>query len=160
MARLIALALSLACLVGPGHAGGEPSLLLSASTDRPAEIGGLWKYSPGDDPTWAAPDFDDGGWILASPLIKNGGHDLEGWQGVGWFRRWVHLDSGLAAEGLALVHMQFGASEIYVDGRLVQRYGRIAAAAEEEYTDIDRMPRFAGRPNDWHAAPRLSAPLL
>ena len=92
-----------------------------------------WKYSPGDDPRFADPQFDDRAW----ETIPNTAFDLDhlpknGWQGIGWFRLRVQVAPEAANEQLALLMWHWGASEVYLDGRLINRFGTVGASATTE----------------------------
>ncbi len=91
-----------------------------------------WRYHPGDDPAWAEPGRDDSGLALVEPALHEAAETPGGWPGIGWFRRRVRLpvEAGEIALGLYLV--QAGASEIYLDGREVARFGTVASSVAEE----------------------------
>ena len=90
-----------------------------------------WLYSPGDDPAWSAADYDDSKWSsIPDTSLARGRMPKEGWDGVGWFRLHFTVDQDLAYEALGLEITQSGASEIYLDGRLVQSFGTIGASRE------------------------------
>ena len=92
-----------------------------------------WKYAPGDDPQFADPQFDDRAWeTLHGTAITLDRIPKSGWNGIGWFRLRLQVDPALANQPLALALVHFGASEIYVDGKLVQRFGTVAATPETE----------------------------
>ena len=119
----------------------EASLLVlntdSFKEDKPVELGKLeWKYRAGDDPNWANPQTDDTTWASVAPssqpLIVMATN--EDWKGIGWFRLPINIDESLVNHLLSLAIKQGGASEIYIDGNLVQSYGRVAASASEEET--------------------------
>jgi serine phosphatase RsbU (regulator of sigma subunit) len=55
-----------------------------------------------------------------------------GWQGIGWFRLRLRVDPMLASQPLALVMVHYGASEVYLDGKLVQRFGKIGTTPDME----------------------------
>ncbi|MFI5159908.1 MAG: ATP-binding protein [Sphingobacteriales bacterium] len=84
-----------------------------------------WKFHPGDNPQWARADFDDSHWQLADPgtdvtkfsQLKNAG--------VGWLRLHIKTDSSLARQQIMAWVSQYSASEIYLDGKLIQQYGFI-----------------------------------
>ena len=105
-------------------------------------VSGKWKYHPGDDSSWAHPDLDDSDWENAFPLLKPGKMPASGWPGIGWFRLHVGADSTLWNRPLAVACKQYGASEVYLDGQLLQSYGRIGADGIEIATDIDQSPRL------------------
>ncbi len=100
-----------------------------------------WKYHPGNDSTWAAPEYDDRAWEHASPLLQRGEHPPSGWSGIGWFRLHVRVDSTLWHMPLALYIMQAGASEVYLNGDLLYRFGIVGASPQEERAFQDRNPK-------------------
>ncbi|MFN0109477.1 MAG: SpoIIE family protein phosphatase, partial [Blastocatellia bacterium] len=97
-----------------------------------------WKYSPNDDPRFADPQFDDRAWetlngtAITLDGISKSGWPKSGWRGIGWFRLRLQIDPALANQPLALAMAHFGASEIYLDGRLVQSFGTIGATPKTE----------------------------
>jgi signal transduction histidine kinase len=93
---------------------------------------GSWKYHPGDSLHWADPNYDDSGWQTADPYEIGREFSDEGWPGIGWFRRWVELDSSLLGQTLGLVLQQLGASEIYLDGKLLYTFGKVSSEASTE----------------------------
>ncbi len=109
---------------------------------------GLWMYHPGDQPAWAAPAHDDAAWETAATLLDPDALPRSGWPHIGWFRLHIRADSTLGDEPLALTFdRQYGASEIYLDGRLISQFGRIGSSANDEETD--RVPE----PRVFHLAP-------
>jgi signal transduction histidine kinase/DNA-binding response OmpR family regulator len=82
-----------------------------------------WKYMPGDQPEWADPGWDDNDWKSIDPTRDI--HDLPAlWQHeIVWLRLNLSADSLLAFEPLALFIEQTGASEIYMNGELIGKYG-------------------------------------
>jgi serine phosphatase RsbU (regulator of sigma subunit) len=92
-----------------------------------------WKYAPGDDPAWADPQFDDRAWeTLNGTAITLDSIPKSGWRGIGWFRLRLKVDPALAGQPLALVMVHYGASEIYLDGKLVERFGTVGTTPEAE----------------------------
>jgi signal transduction histidine kinase len=85
-----------------------------------------WQFHPGDDPQWANPDFDDSNWKLADPGTDITKFDQLKNAGVGWLRLHIRADSGIAGQQIMAWVSQYSASEIYLDGRLIQRYGYIS----------------------------------
>ena len=55
-----------------------------------------------------------------------------GWNGIGWFRLRLKVDESLTNQQLALIMDHWGASEIYVDGRLIKSFGKVGATPESE----------------------------
>jgi signal transduction histidine kinase len=93
---------------------------------------GAWKYHPGDSLHWADPSYDDSGWQTADPFEIGREFTAEDWPGIGWFRRWVEVDSSLLGQPIGLVLQQLGASEIYLDGELLYLFGQVSADADVE----------------------------
>jgi signal transduction histidine kinase len=92
----------------------EPDTLLSG-----------WKFHPGDDPHWANPGFDDSQWQPADPGTDITKFDQLKNAGVGWLRLHIRADSALTKERILARVSQYSASEIYLDGKLIQKYGYI-----------------------------------
>ncbi len=92
-----------------------------------------WKYSPNDDPRFADPQFDDSAWeTLNDTAITLDNIPKSGWQGIGWFRLRLKIDDALVNQQLALIMDHWGASEVYVDGKLINRFGKVSASPETE----------------------------
>ncbi|RKU08110.1 hypothetical protein C6503_23285 [Candidatus Poribacteria bacterium] len=109
-----------------------------------------WKYHPGDNPEWASPTFDDTAWKSASTLLSRKELSEKEWQGIGWFRLRVSVpDERLWHTPLALhVLFQAGASEIYLDGELIYKFGTVGTRKEEEKPYWERNPQvisFSGK---------------
>src|ERR1700744_2185688 len=85
-----------------------------------------WKFHPGDDPHWANPDFDDSQWQLANPGTDITKFDQLKKAGVGWLRLHIKADCALTRQRILAWVSQYSASEIYLDGKLIQRYGYIS----------------------------------
>jgi serine phosphatase RsbU (regulator of sigma subunit) len=101
-----------------------------------------WKYHAGDDPSWANPQFDDSDWeTLNSTILQAEKLPASGWNGIGWFRLTVNVDENVLKENISLRLQHFGASEIYLNGRLIRKVGVIGDVA-----DVEMNPRFAPIP--------------
>lgn len=88
----------------------------------------FYTFHAGDDTAWAQPDFDDSGW----ERIKNGTFPWDRWEGIGWLRFILEVDSTLWNVPLALSMDAAGAVEFYLDGELVHRIGKVGTTKEEE----------------------------
>jgi signal transduction histidine kinase len=82
-----------------------------------------WKYHPGDDLRWKEPSFSDTDWTLFRTDFSLDSISPDAWKGIGWFRLKLSIDSSLYNQLLALVITHYGASEVYLDGKLVNQYG-------------------------------------
>ncbi|NKB66740.1 MAG: response regulator [Candidatus Latescibacteria bacterium] len=132
-----------AILSGPMRAGAqpEPVRLTAPSLDQSLNLTGPWKYRPGDRPEWAQADYDDQDWSTA-PLDLRPADRPAHWPGIGWFRLWLRTDAGLGEQSLAVVCEQYGAAELYLDGRLLHRWGQVSSDPAQERTDQDLTPRI------------------
>ncbi len=101
-----------------------------------------WKYMPGDNPDWAAPSYNDQHWATLDPTQDI--HDIPAlWNShIGWFRLQIFLDSTLLQQSLALLIEQTGASEIYLNGRLIGTYGKIGQKPEQVEAAIPPFGEF------------------
>jgi serine phosphatase RsbU (regulator of sigma subunit) len=95
-------------------------------------LNNVWKYHPGDDSTWANPDYVDTRWDTLKTKMLSTDTPRELWGGIGWFRTVVKIDSSLRNQAIAFSMNQFGASEIFMNGKLVKKLGTIGETAEVE----------------------------
>ncbi len=83
-----------------------------------------WKFQPGDNLQWSQQSFDDSHWQSVDPTKDI--HDLPKlWKGIGWFRLHFSRDSAVTGS-LAMEIQQSGASEIYLNGKLLHRFGVVS----------------------------------
>ena len=114
------------------------------------ELSWDWKFHPGDEMKWAEPGFDDSAWPVANPLLWERDLVRSGWNGIGWFRLDIAVSPELWSVPLALSCYQNGAAEIYLDGKLVQRTGKISGSEHGEGIQPTENPiptiiAFSGR---------------
>ncbi|MBD3226447.1 MAG: SpoIIE family protein phosphatase [Caldithrix sp.] len=100
-----------------------------------------WKYHPGDDADWAKPDFADEKWISIDSRMLEDTYKKLNWPGIGWFRLHLEIDSTLWQHPLSLTMNQPGASEVYLNGYLVYRFGQVAKNSKDEIALIDQNPK-------------------
>lgn len=130
---------------------GTPIRLLTLdAVEAGTSLQGTWKYHPGDNPEWASPTFNDATWESTDTLLLQDSLPESGWEGIGWFR--VHLsvpDEQLRNMPLALqVTYQVGASEIYLNGELIYKFGTVGMQKGEEEPYWERDPQvisFSGK---------------
>ena len=89
-----------------------------------------WRFQVGDDSVYASPLYDDKAWEPINPALDI--HDLPQIprSGIVWFRLHLSIDSSLNNQ-LVFVIQQSGASEIFLDGRLIHRFGTLSADPEK-----------------------------
>jgi len=91
-----------------------------------------WKYQPGDKPFWANKEFDDSAWPVGKTKFKVDSIVEKGWNGIAWFRLSFQIDSSLFNRVIAFTMSQDGASEIYLNGKLIKSYGEISSDSKKE----------------------------
>jgi signal transduction histidine kinase len=85
-----------------------------------------WKWHAGDNAEWAKPEFDDAKWadidptkdIFELPQLSKSGE-------IGWFRIRIKVNKSIQEQFLFILHKS-GASEMYMDGKLIHRYGTLS----------------------------------
>lgn len=105
-----------------------------------------WKWHAGDDPNWVRPDFDDSRWERIDPTQDI--MDLPPlWQApIGWFRLRFTVDSTMTTKSLSILVQQTGASEIYLNGYLIGRFGEISAETGQIRAAKPSIGTFLGAP--------------
>lgn len=104
-----------------------------------ANLKGYWKFSIGDDPQWASPNYNDSNWqkvFVPDSWETNGFHEYNGYA---WYRRTFELSLNYNRK---FVYLQMGqiddVDEVYVNGKLVGASGKFPPRMETAY-DIPRM---------------------
>ena len=93
---------------------------------------GTWRFQLGDDPGWAANEFDDRDWGFVDPR-RNGrevfalrdaarAREASGKPGIYWFRLRVRVDSNAAGPAFFRVD-NFSPIEVYLNGALIEKRG-------------------------------------
>jgi signal transduction histidine kinase len=113
---------------------GQKSATINALPDDGSLLVKHWKWHSGDNPLWATPAFDDQNWSKFVPTekIQTFPQLLE--TQIGWFRRPIKVAPTLANRPLYLNIEQMGASEIYLDGKLVHQLGVVSVNPKQEVT--------------------------
>jgi serine phosphatase RsbU (regulator of sigma subunit) len=104
-------------------------------------VNNQWKYHPGDNKEWAKLDFDDSSWEFVNPELRPNELPKSGWQGVGWFRLHIVVDSTLINKPLGLSIWQAGASQLYLDGTLIYAFGEHS----DGWTGVPKVLTFDGK---------------
>jgi len=101
-----------------------------------------FKYHTGDSAEWSNPLFDDSHWEATSSRILSTRKPESGWDGIGWFRIHIAVDTSLWGVPLFLGMFQSGASEIYLDGKMLYRFGTVGTSEADEERFWERDPRY------------------
>jgi len=116
-------------------------LLTDDSLHRyPHYINKHWKFIEGDDPSMASITYDDSHWIETRPILEYSDTSKIKFSGIGWFRLHFIADSSVTGKPIALTMSHYGASEIYIDGKLLQKYGVINGPDSSAYYDPRELP--------------------
>jgi len=111
-----------------------------------------WRYQKGDNMAWANPDFDDASWSKFSYYNLNmpdGQHAIANRGEIVWFRKRIKAESSLT-KAIVLNIYQFGASEIYLDGKLIHQLGKVSSDFDKvifnnPYSQILQLPLEKGK---------------
>ncbi|SFQ77615.1 ATP-binding protein [Hymenobacter arizonensis] len=90
-----------------------------------------WKFRAGDDPAWAQPDFDDRDWAPINPNQRPQLLPQVQAAPIGWLRLRLQVPDSLRTRALVLLFQQTCASEVYLNGRLLHRYGVVNGAPDK-----------------------------
>ena len=144
---------SLLLIIGFNQAHGqqfeEKAYLGDLMTYNQWPLDSLWHYQPGDKLAGA----NSAKWpvVDAQFLRDRAGRPLA-WPGVGWFKKQWQVPPSLRNQAVALRMGHFGASEIYLDGKLLQRYGKIGTTLTGEAIWLPRQPiivQLDGKETHW-----------
>ena len=83
----------------------------------------------------------DSGWQLANTifLTNEKGEPLKE-QGYGWYKKTFEVPVDFRGKAVALRIGHYGASEIFLDGKLIQRYGEVGNSVKDEKIFVPRLP--------------------
>jgi enterochelin esterase-like enzyme len=156
LSTLASAALALTVLgspVGPGAAAVEPTAPTAASARASAgtvslDLSGRWRFSTGDDPSWAEPGFDDSAWEQVQ-VPEEGGQDVfDSYDGYAWFRLSFRLPA--EAQGTPLVAALGGiddADATYLNGVEIGHTGEFPPDSDSQWFEPRLYPVPAGAPN-------------
>ncbi len=90
-----------------------------------------WKFHRGDDMQWASSSFNDNSWdsLFAN---MNSRDALEKFKGIGWFRIHLKIAPALFQKTFILTMRQRGASEVYLNGKLLYKFGEVSSSPDKE----------------------------
>ncbi len=92
-----------------------------------------WKGIAGDNFNWTNREFDFSGWEEVNTYLTNEDLTKLNWQGYGWFKKIIQVDSSLIGKPLLLkLNHHNGASQIFLDETLVLRVGDFSILKEDE----------------------------
>ncbi|MDP4115892.1 MAG: SpoIIE family protein phosphatase, partial [Bacteroidota bacterium] len=98
---------------------------------------GLWNLYVQDNPVYASPDYADSGFSKAASLLDKKTLAQINWQGKGWLRAIIWVDSSLWNKQIALCIRQTGASEVYLNGKEIISIGKIGKNGSDSKYQTD-----------------------
>ncbi len=98
-----------------------------------------WKYHTGDNMQWASENFNDSSWETVTSALITGNLPQSGWKNVGWFRTHFIVDSSLWNKTYVYLIGQLGASEVYLNGRLIGKYGLVGNSGKSYVPEQNRL---------------------
>jgi len=162
-------------------AGSAPTRALSNATIEALRLGlaadvirveGTWCFrrdpeARGIADGWASRDLDDAGWATITPATADEAEAWRGYDGWGWYRRWVEIPEGWRGKRVRIVFESVDDMyELYVNGRLAGGEGKIdrSETSYQKRTWVDVGPLlepgarnlFAVRVYDWVGAAGLN----
>jgi len=146
--RIILIAILFFPLALPAQKSDTAKLLTAGKTSQAIETKGWvqpivnWQYKVGDDAEWARPEFDAADWRVASlnEIPYNSKEIPEG--SIVWMRMRIKNDSSFAQPLVMRLH-QTGASEMYLDGKLIYRFGVVSNNPDSAEFYLPRTQNFA-----------------
>lgn len=91
-----------------------------------------WRFNPNDDPAFAKTEFNDSNWILTRSSLTEMDLERIKFKGFGWFRRKLKLEPQELNVPQVIYINHKGASEFYLDGKLIKSFGKVAKNPEQE----------------------------
>jgi serine phosphatase RsbU (regulator of sigma subunit) len=124
----------------PPNSTTTPVLVIAGLGRGAVPVDGTWQFRLGDDPHWASPTLDDSDWDLFGADEPWGAQKHPSYAGFAWYRRHVDILPNPGATGqyrLLIPHAE-DAYEVYWNGELMGRYGRLPPHASWYYNEFPR----------------------
>ena len=145
-ARLLVFPVLLLILAQACCAQNVPTLLASAASFRlnhdslqMASLDGLWRFQTGDNPQWAAPNFDDLSWPLVRSDKSWPEQGLPVASGSFWYRARVSIPAGSGPLSLYIpsLHINY---QVFIDGKLIGGQGSMPPHPRPTATVVGVLP--------------------
>jgi len=120
----------------------EPRNFNATAFGSRIELGPNWLFSPGDNPAWASPAFDDSHWTIVNSeknLFDYGIRDIP----YAWYRVHLHLRPDTRDLSLATQAVD-GSYQVFANGRSIGGDGDVANAEYRTQTRLIAFPIPAG----------------
>ena len=121
----------------------DSNIVLLSRDSLPKELDKKWLFAFGDDTAYAGPSYNDQQWLFIDDpalTIRPNRERHQRFDSIGWLRLHLYADSSFNNSPLALSISHYGASDIYIDGKLVHSYGIVAKKDNSQYEDPNQLP--------------------
>jgi adenylate cyclase len=120
---------------------GDTTKLTAIEVERyPNFIEKNWMFYDGDNDSVKFPGFSELKLQRVNTELYPDGPDSVEFHGLGWLRLKLNIDASIAKRPLAMAITHYGASEIYLDGKLIQKFGIISTPDSTVYEDPQSIP--------------------
>lgn len=101
-----------------------------------------WRAKTGDNFNWLTQnEYND--WLLIDSKLPEDELNKLDWSGIGWFFTEIEIDSSVAGSQIPIrFQLHQGASEVFVNGKLLFRMGTIDAFDINSFSHNDEYARF------------------
>lgn len=96
-----------------------------------------WRFHKGDSVNWAKAIWNDRKWEFVDSDLSLLTTSEKTFKDCGWFRIHVEIDTLLVNKPLVMLVSQMGASEIYLDGKLLKSYGKMDSKSIQNDTNFN-----------------------
>jgi serine phosphatase RsbU (regulator of sigma subunit) len=127
----------------------ESGDFILSDLDKGTQLLEGWKYTPGDNPLYANPDYDDSQWLQLKTYQELSDFMQTDFKGFGWFRLKLVIPDSLQNRIYCIQFIMTGAMELFVDGKLLARHGMPSPEIEKEIpVNIELSPVFLNLDKD------------
>jgi adenylate cyclase len=99
-----------------------------------------WKFIKADDSSMAKAGYNDSAWKTVSSEQLVNPTNAGSVEAIGWFRFHFHADKSVVNKPVAMTFTHYGASEIYLDGKLLKEFGHVGSRSTTVNFDPQEIP--------------------
>jgi len=108
------------------------NVIASDDVKDAVQFDSYWRFSIGDNLDWARADFDHSKWdSVFLPITLEEFFEYK-YKGNLWLRSTINVSKEELNKSYVLLIEQYGASEIYIDGKLIHSIGKVGNTASNE----------------------------
>ena len=144
--KKLTLTLLLALVCNFGYAQRQEPFRIDSLPKQGILLDKNWRWYAGDNPEFAKTDFDDSKWENIDPT-KDIMSLPQLWKTeIVWFRLRFNSDSSLVDKSLVIQVKQTGASEIFLNGQFIEKFGEINTKTRQIQAATPINSSFIGLP--------------